>query len=76
MIGLRDDGVTDVGECKWGAYGGVPRLRGELEGKLRAYPNSRGATLVGRIFVQKRPASSKTSDGVARWYELRDLYAE
>ena len=76
VIGLRDDGVTDVGECKWGAHGGVPRLRAEVDAKLRAYPNPRGATLVGRLFVQKRPARSQASDDVARWHDLRDLYAE
>lgn len=76
VIGLRDDGVTDIGECKWGTYGGVPRLRAELDAKVRAYPNARGASLVARAFVQKRRPRADAPDDVVRWHDLHDLYAE
>jgi AAA+ ATPase superfamily predicted ATPase len=74
LIGLREDRVTDIGECKWGSYGGAPRLRGELDTKIRAYPNARGATLVARAFVQKRPPRAEARDDPLRWHDLRDLY--
>ena len=75
LVGLRDDGVTDLGECKWGASGGKKALTAELMAKLAAYPNRRGATLVARAFVRKRPARA-TSDDRLRWHDLDDLYAK
>jgi AAA+ ATPase superfamily predicted ATPase len=74
VVGLRDDGVIDLGECKWGAYGGAARLRDELVAKLAAYPNPRRATLIPRAFVRKRPARAGKADPF-RWHDLDDLYA-
>jgi hypothetical protein len=74
VVGLRDDGVTDLGECKWGAYGGRARLQAELTRKLALYPNARGATLVTRAFVRKRP-EAVPANSVLRFHDLEDLYA-
>ena len=74
VVGLRSDGVTDLGECKWGAYGGVPRFSAELESKVGAYPNPRGATLVRRAFVQKCPQSAQARESGIHWHDLEDLY--
>jgi hypothetical protein len=75
VVGLRDDGVTDIGECKWGAHGGVSRVRVELAAKTGAFPNGRGATLVQRAFLHRLPKSARTLDRAIRWHDLRDLYA-
>jgi hypothetical protein len=53
----------------------VSRLQAELDAKVAAYPNDRGATLVPRAFVQKRPPRAEAR-GDLRWHDLRDLYAE
>ena len=74
VVGLRDDGVTDLGECKWGAYGGQAALGAELNAKLSRCPNPRGATLVPRAFVRKCPKSVRSEHAV-RWYDLDDIYA-
>jgi AAA+ ATPase superfamily predicted ATPase len=75
VVGLRDDGWTDLGECKWGPVGSVPGLLAELERKARAYPNPRAATIGRRLFVQKLPAASARAkaDGVT-WHGLDELY--
>lgn len=72
VVGLRDDKVTDLGECKWGATGGRARVEAELQSKMNAFPNARGATLVLRIFVRRRPAGGGA--GGVRWHDLADLY--
>lgn len=74
VVGLRSDGVTDLGECKWGAAGSASALAEELEAKVRAYPNRRGATLGRRIFTrQAKPRAAAKLTGI-RWHSLADLY--
>jgi AAA+ ATPase superfamily predicted ATPase len=74
VVGLREDGVTDLGECKWGAYGGAASLAAELEAKVSAFPNPRGATIVRRAFVRKKPRLSGKASRL-RFHDLDDLYA-
>ena len=71
VVGLRDDGWTDLGECKWGAPRSPRGLEAELEHKVARYPNTRGASLGRRYFVRRKPPSRK---GAERWYSLEDLY--
>jgi AAA+ ATPase superfamily predicted ATPase len=72
VVGLRDDGWTDLGECKWGTDHSPSALTAELEAKVASYPNQRNATIGRRIFtrmpVRKKPGSAAT------WYCLEDLY--
>ena len=72
VVGLREDGWTDLGECKWGAVRSPRALESELEGKVSGYPNTRGASLGRRHFVRKKPRSRQDADG---WHSLEDLYA-
>ena len=74
VVGLRDDGWTDLGECKWGAAGSARALLGELERKVALYPNKRAATIGRRLFTQKPPPSGSEEGAAARWHDLRDLY--
>ena len=71
VVGRRQDGWLDLGECKWGSYGGQAKLRRELETKLKRYPNPKGDAIGRRFFVRRRPAASPPGE---HWYGLNDLY--
>jgi uncharacterized protein len=73
VVGLRDDGWTDLGECKWGPVRSPKAVEQELEIKLKEFPNPRGATLGRRIFTRQKPKTAAPSSG-ARWHGLDDLY--
>ncbi|HRI64501.1 MAG TPA: ATP-binding protein [Polyangium sp.] len=73
VVGLRQDGVTDIGECKWGKVSSAPALVSELLTKIGRYPNHRGATIGRRIFVRERPEIDSSN---IIWHDLEDLYAE
>ncbi len=73
VVGLRKDGWTDLGECKWGTVRSAVAIEGELEKKASLYPNRRNATLSRRIFVRSRRSAGRKDSGV-RWHTLEDLY--
>lgn len=73
IVGLRDDGITDLGECKWGKTPSASALITELQSKVGRYPNQRGATINRRIFVRERPRAEHDS---VIWHDLEDLYAD
>lgn len=76
VVGLRKDGMTDLGECKWTAVKTPGPLRAELEPRAAAYPNTRRATIHTRYFtkfkINHRTPPSKTE----HWHDLADLYTE
>ncbi|MEE8585769.1 MAG: ATP-binding protein, partial [Acidobacteriota bacterium] len=74
VVGLRDDGWTDLGECKWGQIRSANKLEQELEKRVGSYPNQRNATIGRRIFIRGNipPKASKNH----LWYGLEDLYRE
>ena len=37
VVGLRDDNVTDLGECKWGALRSVTAVAKELRDRVPLY---------------------------------------
>ncbi len=74
VVGVRDDGWTDLGECKWGPVRSPAAVERELEAKVGAYPNRRGATIGRRIFTRQSPPKGRAADG-ARWHGLEELYA-
>jgi hypothetical protein len=71
VVGLREDGVTDLGECKWGAARAATALVAELEQKVAAYPNARNATIFRRLFVRSAPRTG--GHRTVRWHTLSDL---
>lgn len=73
LVGLRDDGWTDLGECKWGPVRSPQAVARELEDKRTAFPNRRGATIGRRIFSRQRPAGADKLPGV-RWHGLEEMY--
>lgn len=64
VVGLRDDGWIDLGECKWGPVGSPQRLMHELEQKTEGHPNPKRRTLGKRLFLKTRPARFRP-DGMA-----------
>jgi hypothetical protein len=74
VVGLRDDHWTDLGECKWGTVRSYQKLLEDLETKVRAYPNTRGATIGKRLFLRKKPSTRVMEASGADWYGLEDLY--
>lgn len=75
VVGVREDGWIDLGECKWGTVRSPKSLQRELEAKVAAFPNPRGATLARHLFVRKKPARAAVGPNL-RWHDLADLYAE
>lgn len=73
VIGVRQDGWTDLGECKWKDITSIKPLADELEAKVPLYPNKRNATINRRLFVRSVKSSVKLP-GV-RVHTLKDLYA-
>jgi len=73
LVGLRDDGWIDLGECKWGQVRSAAALEREIEEKVKHYPNERNATIGRRIFTREpRPGGAAGSD--VAWHDLEDLY--
>ena len=73
VVGIRDDGRSDLGECKWGTVRSAAALRRELDAKVAAFPNPRGATVHRRYFVRQRPPKLSAEPGET-WHDLADLY--
>ena len=71
VVGLRYDGWTDLGECKWGTIRSTRALVEEIRGKAAHFPNQRGASIGLRAFVRSKPRG--TTDAI-RWHDLVDLY--
>lgn len=69
VIGVRADGVTEVGECKWGSITAAELSR-QLEQKVLQYPNPKNHTLRRHAFV--RTWRGKAPDGV-ELHRLADL---
>lgn len=74
LVGVRDDGWADLGECRWGSVRSAAALRRELETKVAAWPNRAGATIQRRLFVRRKPARTVDTPQ-ERWHDLDDLHA-
>jgi hypothetical protein len=73
VVGVRDDGFTDLGECKWGPVRSARSVAQELEDKIARFPNERRATLVRRVFL-RAPVRSPPAGSPVKWHTLADLY--
>jgi AAA+ ATPase superfamily predicted ATPase len=74
VVGVREDGVTDLGECKWGKPGSLLALATELAAKAAYFPNTRQATLQQLLFLRDTPGKAARPENV-KIYTLADLYA-
>jgi AAA+ ATPase superfamily predicted ATPase len=73
VVGLRSDGRIDIGECRWGAVRSWPRLRQELDQRLKAYPNPENRTLQGWLFTRQQ---CPRPEAPHRHVSLDDLYRD
>ena len=73
IVGRRQDGVVDIGECKWGKVSSMDRLMKELEMKIAAYPNKDNHTIHGRLFLRTRRKLPKNSN--IQMNSLEDIYS-
>jgi AAA+ ATPase superfamily predicted ATPase len=74
VVGLRRDGWTDLGECKWGRVKSIAAVAAEIDQKAACYPNDRGATICQRLFVQSPAKSTKAPANPLRIHTLEELY--
>jgi len=74
VVGVREDGWIDLGECKWGTSASVSALAEELEGKVRRYHNPRQATICRRLFLRALKPQRKSLPSGLRLHALEDLY--
>lgn len=73
LVGVRDDGCIDLGECKWGKVRSAPALRAELATKVAAFPNPKKSTLRRRFFVRALPPKL-VSERDESWHDLESLH--
>ena len=74
VVGLRQDGVVDIGECKWGKVSSMPKLIKELKAKMAAFPNPGNNTLNGLLFL-RFPRRLPADSGIKVW-TLEQLYED
>jgi AAA+ ATPase superfamily predicted ATPase len=72
LVGLRQDGVVDLGECKWGAVRSSGSIAEELRAKAGHYPNKSGRSVFLHLFSRESPG--RTSEGI-RHHDLKDIYS-
>ena len=71
VVALREDGRTDLGECKWGrssASEAAEELRVKASGS-----QMRGATLGLHLFMHQRPPRAAVPEGIVL-HTLDELY--
>jgi hypothetical protein len=75
-VALRDDGVIELGECKWGPVRSPAALRAELATKLPAFPNRRAAAVRLRYFTRDRvaPPAPALNSPAESWHPLSGLH--
>jgi hypothetical protein len=77
VVGLREDGWTDLGECKWGSVRSYGEVLAELRTRTSRFPNPRGATIGHRLFLRRgaKALPPERKGDLVRWHTLDDLYA-
>ena len=74
VVGLREDGWIDLGECKWGKVSSAKKLEESIDEKAAAYPNPKNATIQRRLFTRKPVSQNRHHRQDSRWHSLEDLY--
>jgi AAA+ ATPase superfamily predicted ATPase len=74
LVGIRDDGWIDIGECKWGTIRSHRKIQDELECKVQKYPNRQNATICRRIFTRQKVCIKDAGPTQVKFHCLEDLY--
>lgn len=72
VVGLRDDGITELGECNWGPVG-LAELAGQIERRVEAFPNPKRHALRRHAFVKTWRGKAPPN---VRLHRLTDLAGE
>ncbi len=72
VVGLRGDGRTELGECKWSALDSWAGPLRQLESRLGTFPNPRGATFGRMLFARSGPAETPPE---VTCFDVEALYA-
>ncbi len=75
LVGIRNDGWIDLGECKWGGVASKKRVQLELKQRVELFPNPTHATLARHVFLKSAGRKNETGDPSIQWHSLDDLYA-
>jgi AAA+ ATPase superfamily predicted ATPase len=73
VVGMRDDGWVDLGECKWGQVRSLGALARELAAKVARFPNPTNATVGRRLFVRGKVKLTSAPGAGVRVHDLEDL---
>ena len=73
VVGVRRDGWSDLGECKWGDVS-PGKAASELEEKVKLFPNPSNATIGRRVFLKTVAPAQKMPEST-RVHTLKNLYA-
>ena len=76
VVGLRDDGRIELGECKWGTVRSGRPVLDELLKKADSYPNPKNFSLGLRIFTANSVKAVPNERFAVAWHSLADLYAD
>jgi hypothetical protein len=76
VVGLREDGWTDLGECKFGAHDSATEAAAELGRKAGLYPNRRGATICKRLFMRSYQEPRSPLPAGLKLHTLEELYED
>ncbi|HEY6456424.1 MAG TPA: DUF234 domain-containing protein, partial [Steroidobacteraceae bacterium] len=74
VVGRRQDGWIDIGECKWGTGKSMVSAATELEEKVLHYPNAEDATVGRHLFVRSLKGGRKKRPENVRIHTLDELY--
>ncbi len=74
VVGVRADGWTDLGECRWGKVPSARGIAAELEGKVSRYPNPHNASIGRRIFTRQAIPLKNVKVPNIRAHSLDDLF--
>lgn len=75
IVGMRGDGVVDLGECKWGTVSSAVEVERDLRRKAAAFPNRQASTLQLHIFCREKSRKKQESAETIRWHDLGDFYS-
>lgn len=73
VVGLREDGWIDLGECKWGNVPSAKSLTQEIARKASLFPNPGKRTIQPRLFTRHAPRSAPSDE--IRWHSLEEIYS-
>lgn len=74
VVGLREDGWADLGECEWGASPSPSGVVAELARRAAAWPNHRGDNVRRWVFGREGLDRKRAAGLGVRWVGLEEMY--